>query len=394
MSEASAWSINADESRAATGSAQTRNHRTCPLDVGALAPWFRAPTRTRNNYVFDSVAGRHVLLCFPGRWDATAAGLVEALLTVPDPFDDERLCFFGVQAGVPAGAACEPPLREDRVPGIRFFQDPDGILCRLYGAWRADGPLPRVAFLLDPALRVKSVFNLEAPDAAAIAAVHRALDAVPRPGPRLPVQPHAPVLVVPDIFEPALCRRLVAFYDAAGGTDSGFMREVDGLTVGVVDHQFKRRRDCLIENEDLRQTTMHRIHDRLAPQIERAFQFRPTRMERHVVSCYEASDRGMFRAHRDNTTRGTAHRRFALSLFLNDDYEGGQLVFPEYGSALYSAPAGGGVVFSCSILHEALPVTAGRRYMYLPFLYDEAARRVREANAAFLVPSATGAGGQ
>ena len=74
-----------------------------------------------------------------------------------------------------------------------------------------------------------------------------------------------------------------------------------------------------------------------------------------------------------------------MSLFLNTgDYEGGFLHFPEFGSALYSAPAGGAVVFSCSMLHEATPVTAGRRFMFLPFLYDDAARRVREENFRFL----------
>ena len=42
------------------------------------------------------------------------------------------------------------------------------------------------------------------------------------------------------------------------------------------------------------------------------------------------------------------------------------------------------MVFSCSLLHQALPVTAGVRYAFLPFLYDEAAARLREANNARL----------
>ena len=59
-------------------------------------------------------------------------------------------------------------------------------------------------------------------------------------------------------------------------------------------------------------------------------------------------------------------------------------MFPEYGRATYRAPTGGAVVFSCSLLHEALPVTKGRRYAFLPFLYDETAAAVRVANNAFL----------
>jgi hypothetical protein len=75
------------------------------------------------------------------------------------------------------------------------------------------------------------------------------------------------------------------------------------------------------------------------PEIHKAFQFLATRMERYIVACYDAQEAGHFRPHRDNTTKGTAHRRFAVSLFLNTgEYEGGHLRFPEYGSALYSAP--------------------------------------------------------
>ncbi len=36
------------------------------------------------------------------------------------------------------------------------------------------------------------------------------------------------------------------------------------------------------------------------------------------------------------------------------------------------------------MLHEALPVTSGTRYVFLPFLYDEAAAVIREENNEFL----------
>jgi predicted 2-oxoglutarate/Fe(II)-dependent dioxygenase YbiX len=110
-------------------------------------------------------------------------------------------------------------------------------------------------------------------------------------------------------------------------------------------------------------------------------------MERYIVSRYAAEEGGFFRAHRDNTTAGTAHRRFACSINLNaDDYEGGDLRFAEFGSQTYRAPTGGAVVFSCSLLHEATPVTKGHRYAFLPFLYDEAAAQLRERNLSFLQP--------
>ena len=59
----------------------------------------------------------------------------------------------------------------------------------------------------------------------------------------------------------------------------------------------------------------------------------------------------------------TADRSFAVSLNLNDDFEGGELIFPEYSGTKVSPPAGAAAVFSCSVLHEARPVTRGRRFV-------------------------------
>jgi predicted 2-oxoglutarate/Fe(II)-dependent dioxygenase YbiX len=108
-------------------------------------------------------------------------------------------------------------------------------------------------------------------------------------------------------------------------------------------------------------------------------------MERYIVCCYAAEDGGHFRAHRDNTTKGTAHRKFAVTINLNtEEYEGGALRFPEFGDRQYRPPTGGAVVFSCSLLHEALPVTAGERFAFLPFLYDEAGAKLRDENLKFV----------
>ena len=159
-----------------------------------------------------------------------------------------------------------------------------------------------------------------------------------------------------------------------GGEDSGYMVERDGKTVGVLDYDHKRRFDCLIEDpRTCRPRIRARIARRLAPEIRKAFQFEVTRIERYIIACYEAATGGHFAAHRDNTTPGTAHRRFAVTINLNDDFEGGDLWFPEFGPRRYRPPAGGAVVFSCSLLHEATPVTQGTRYAVLPFLYDDAA---------------------
>jgi predicted 2-oxoglutarate/Fe(II)-dependent dioxygenase YbiX len=81
---------------------------------------------------------------------------------------------------------------------------------------------------------------------------------------------------------------------------------------------------------------------------------------------------GYFHAHRDNESRDTAHRRFAMTLNLNTGaYEGGALRFPEFGPDLYVPERGSAVIFSCSLLHEVTPVTEGSRYGLLGFFFGE-----------------------
>jgi predicted 2-oxoglutarate/Fe(II)-dependent dioxygenase YbiX len=134
----------------------------------------------------------------------------------------------------------------------------------------------------------------------------------------------------------------------------------------------------------LREAMRSQVVRRLVPAIERFFQFKATRLDRYIVSCYDSAVGGHFHRHRDNDNVGAQHRRFAVTINLNQDYEGGELIFPEFGRRRYRAPMGGAVVFSCGALHQAMPVTKGRRYAFLAFLYGEADAALREANNAKL----------
>ncbi|HWT07584.1 MAG TPA: 2OG-Fe(II) oxygenase [Roseomonas sp.] len=355
------------------------------LQPGDPAPWFNLPSTDNPSYAFHSVAGRYVLLAFIGsaaRPEAQAA--LAAIAARRALFDDETACVFGISVD-PADR--QQGRLQPSLPGIRFLFDLDGKVCRDYGVVRPDPTRPDglAVFtpgwvLLDPMLRV-----IEARPLREAAAVLDRLAALPPPAGHAGTDIPPPVLVLPRILDPALCRALIAHYEDQGGTPSGFMREVGGKTVGVFDPALKRRQDCTIADETLRAATRESILRRVVPELAKAFHYQATRMERYIVACYDSADRGHFGAHRDNTTSGTAHRRFAVTINLNaEDFEGGELRFPEYGARSWRAPTGGAVVFSCSLLHQALPVTAGRRYAFLPFLYDDAAARLREANNARL----------
>lgn len=352
--------------------------RKIPLGPGEAAPWFRcAALDGIDAYAFDSAAGRPLLMLFFGSASApAAAAALAAMARRRALFDDIAASFFGITVD-PADAG-EQRIRR-QLPGIRFFLDYDRAVSRLYGA---AGEAPSNAYrghwlLLDRALRVRARFAL---DEGATA-----LDALAALVAQPPVPDWAPVVAVPDVFEPELCRRLIDLYEADGGEDSGFMRDLGGMTKLLLDPRHKVRRDYLIEEPELARQLNLRIMHRLLPMVRRAFQYHATRVERLLVGCYEAETGGHFRAHRDNTSKGTAHRRFAVTINLNaEEYEGGDLCFPEYGPRTYRAPTGGAIVFSCSLLHQAMPVTKGRRFCFLPFLYDEAGAKLREENTRFL----------
>jgi predicted 2-oxoglutarate/Fe(II)-dependent dioxygenase YbiX/peroxiredoxin len=353
---------------------RVEDKRVPNLLPGDAAPWFTAPTSSNPTFSFSTVAGRYIVLYFiPSSTDLAAGLAIEEIRKHRALFDDDKAALFFVTRD-PADQSERRLV--DQIPGIRCFYDVSGEVAAQFGLDTSNLAYQGRWYILDPMLRVLAMGEADQPQAM-LAIVER----LPIPEQHAGVPLFAPVLMAPRIFEPEFCKRLIAYYEQTGGTVSGFMRDVNGKTVAMHDRSHKRRKDCIIEDAHLRDQARARVQRRLIPEIEKAFQFKATRMERYLVACYEGADQGHFRRHRDNTTAGTAHRKFAVTLNLNSEqYEGGELMFPEFGRRTYKPPTGGAVVFSCSLLHEATPVTKGVRYVFVPFLYDEAGARVREAN--------------
>lgn len=338
------------------------------LRPGQPAPWFTTGSPINPEFAFGSLGGYFILLLFLPEAAEARAEVLTKLRASREVRARKNIPAFAVARDAETIGTAQ------NEPGLYWFFDPNGAVSRLYHALSADGvPNPHWV-LVDPSMRIYAVAGLEQTD--------RFLGVVtqlPAPDDHAGVPLHAPVLIVPRVFEPDLCRRLIQFYDDHGGTPSGVMREVQGKTVPIMDST-KRRRDAMIEDETLQALVRHRMQSRLLPEIRKAFQFQVSRVERYMVACYDSEGGGYFKPHRDNTTAGTAHRRFACSINLNAEaHAGGDLRFPEFGARTYRPPTGGAVIFSCSLLHEATPVTQGRRYCFLPFFYDEAGAQVRAA---------------
>lgn len=181
----------------------------------------------------------------------------------------------------------------------------------------------------------------------------------------------APVLQIPNVFELDLCEAIIRHLevDCEGGEASHVLVLEDGRQVLQLDPSIKQRRESPPRDRVLEGRMHERLMRRAIPEIARIFNFSVSRRDPLKMLAYPEGA-GYFRAHRDNDTPDVAHRRFALSINLNDgDYTGGEFRYPEFGPRLYAPATGSALVFSCSLLHEVLPVKSGTRYAMTTFLY-------------------------
>ena len=170
------------------------------------------------------MAGRYIALCFYGSAGNPTIAQMLAALRQAGAFDDDHASFFGVSAD--PGDDREKRI-EERIPGFRLLWDFGLKVAARYGV--CDEPKPDetaryqpTTFILDPALRVLAVLPIADP------VVHgrQVLELVGRLPPLGGVRqsrPSAPVLMVPQLFEPELCRELMDYYETPGGQDSGYM---------------------------------------------------------------------------------------------------------------------------------------------------------------------------
>jgi len=360
---------------------------TRQLGYGEPAPAFTADTTVRPDYPFLKLAGREVVLVsVSGLGGAAGAARRAAMRDLIEGLNDAVGVVFFVSTD-PADRS-DPALREPWIEGRVFLDEAHQAAAAL----GIDPPAGEAAFLhrFDRALRIverRPTLRLDA----LVETLRDWLSGWQPPGPSRAIGPHPPALLLDKVFEPPFAAALIQHFNAEGGVSSGFMVRDGELTRGRLDARVKRRRDVYISDQALIDQTRKRLMYRLAPAIEAAFQFRATRIERYLVARYDAADLGGFRPHRDNDTSGTAHRRFAVSINLNDGFEGGGLRFPEFGADHYRPPPGSALAFSCSLLHEAMPVTAGERYVFLTFLYGEADVETMKRNRSSVVDGGLGA---
>ena len=312
---------------------------------------------------YDLYYGQPIVLvvCSRAADPATRAGV--AALGLSDPAWEKITRVVLVQ-GSPAECAT---LAQGLKPGITLLADDGALTAHLLGA-----PAQSMTVLvLDENLRITE--RLEGRDdpqglvreTAALYAARR------QPQPKV-LHQQAPVLLIPRVLDKTLCDGLIALFEETGGTPSGTAYVHGDKADWKPDPNVKMRRDIYLQEGPWLDRVKEALVRRVLPEIDRCFSFQVTQHEPFKVIRYDAGA-GYFRPHRDNESRDTQHRRFAMTLNLNTGaYGGGELHFPEFGPDLYAPEKGDAVIFSCSLLHEVVPVNRGSRYALLGFFFGDA----------------------
>ncbi len=340
------------------------------IDVGDRAQNFVLPDSAGKFRMFyERTRGRPVVLLFtPGRNHPAATAALQAFIRRAGEFDDLGLDVFCVSLDpVENNAALEAPFL--------IWSDPQRAIT---GAYLNQSGIPFdpqrppkdqvTAYLLDSNQRILALRS-GGEEIAAWALEH--YGGRPRVGEPEERATTAPVLIVPNLIGPKVCRDLIRMWSDEGHEEGTVGSVIRGAEGDRLYDKVKRRLDHRITDPAISSSLQQTIGRRVAPEVHKAFNYEGFRFDRLLVVCYDARRGDRFRPHRDNLSPSTADRRFAMTLNLNtEEYEGGGLVFPEYGADRYRPESGGAVIFSCSLIHEALPVTRGRRFALLTFLRD------------------------
>jgi hypothetical protein len=320
-----------------------------PPEAGDIAPAFKLAATTGETIdpASDLVAGKPLLLLFRAG-DNPPQGL-DALVARMKATEGRAVLVT---------ALGETAQQE----GCESAADSDGSARATFGEARLVliAPNRHIAYIGD--------------DAAAAAA---ALERIAATRASVTMTSHPPVLIVPDVFSRADCQKLINIFAMQGQT---FVEPGHGvLPPGNSDYKQripeygrKDRIDHWIRQPETNAFIDDRLSRRLFPEIQKSFQYKITRREIYRIGAYEGERGGELHGHRDNTKAIVSHRRFACSINLNtEQFEGGELRYPEFGNHLYRPETGAAITFSCSLLHEPLHVTKGRRFVLLAFLYGE-----------------------
>ena len=345
-----------------------------PLWPGASALPFDLHDETGRRIAMadDHLSGRYLLLVFLNdNSDAVAKPLLRALAERQDDF--ERLAATVVAFSSKSDARQNRELKAAAGFPWPLPGDATGAIFASYGLHKDNDEAARIV-LVTPLRQVRAWFDTPTDIDSTMGTIMDVLEGSQAAEETRWSAPHAPILMVPNVLTPEECGAVIESFEKGGPFMVRPPRqgEIAGdYKMPVYEHNRQDRVDQIIRDPQMIQFLDERIWARVTPVVKKAFAFEVTRREDLHIARYVGKREGNTMGHRDNTSAATAYRRFALSMSLNDNYEGGEIVFREYSPRGYRPPAGTAMVFSSSLLHEVEETTSGVRYNLISHFFNE-----------------------
>jgi len=178
-----------------------------------------------------------------------------------------------------------------------------------------------------------------------------------------------PVLIVPEVITPVMAEAMIAYFKAS-------------QTQAVVNETDYKSRQHLHPSRELEFALDDKLCKSLLPEIRKVFYSDIGYRETYKICCYDGEAKGTFGRHRDTITP-YLHRRYAMTLILNDEYEGGGICFPEYSADVIQAPKYSALIFPGSLYHQVKEIGRGQRFVIVSFFFSEAEARIKDDAARF-----------
>ncbi len=345
-----------------------------PLWPGALALPFdiRDEDGRKLALTDDHLSGKTLVLIFLNdASEATAVPILKAFSSKRDAF--ERLRSTVVAICSTSDAAHNRALKRSSDFAWSIAGDSTGAVFASYGLHKKNDTAVRIV-VLTPLRQVRVWFDTPDDIHETVSEIMSLLKNSQVAEEARWAPPHPPILLIPNVLSPEECGQLVQSFE----TGSPLMirppraGEIAGnYKIPVYEHDRQDRVDQIIKDEKTLAFIDERLWGRITPMIQKAFAFEVTRREDLHIARYVGDRGGNTMGHRDNVSAATGYRRFALSMSLNEDFEGGEIVFKEFSPRGYRPPAGTAMVFSSSLLHEVQETTKGTRYNLISHLFNE-----------------------
>lgn len=166
-----------------------------------------------------------------------------------------------------------------------------------------------------------------------------------------------PFIMIENALDEELLKEVIEFYKMKKETNQVIAHK----------HSTKDRLHVHPDN-NLQKKIDNKLSKSVLPELRKIFYFDANHRENYKICSYDCITSGRFHSHRD-TPHPYQHRKYAMSLLLNDDYEGGELYLSEYDMKI-KPKANTAIIFPGISSHQVLSVTKGSRMAMITFFCD------------------------